>query len=102
MKLDMQNPICKGAEIMDWMKEWREKGLLESPAVKEAADRLERAQYAFIQLPEVLSQAGVDKKDNLTVEVFVEIITRLHDRSSSEIQFATAFLYEELTKLKNQ
>jgi len=85
---------------MDWMKEWKEKGLLESPSVKEATERFEKAQFAFLQLPEVLQQAGIDKKDNLTVEVFVEIITRLHDRSSTEIQFATTFLYEELEKLK--
>ncbi len=85
---------------MDLMKEWRERGLLESPSAKEAADRLERAQYSFMQLPEVLHQAGVDKKDNLTVDVFVEIITRLHDKSSAEIQFATAVLYEELEKMK--
>jgi hypothetical protein len=83
---------------MDWMREWKEKGLLSSPAVKEAAEQLESKQLAFRKLPDILKGAGVNKKDPLTVEVFVEIMSRHAEQEVAEHQLMMVVLYEELLK----
>lgn len=85
---------------MDWMKDWKDRGMLESSAVKIAAARLEKAQLEFQELPSVLKGAGVNKKDPLTVEVFAEAMARMGEQQSAENHLIAVVLLEEMLKQK--
>lgn len=76
----------------DWLAVLQEWGYTESPVMKRAAERLDKAQQEVRDLVPLLKKIGAKPEQPLTVGIYVTLMTALAEQHSAETQFAMTAL----------
>jgi len=91
---------------MQWFEEFKKEGLFDesifsAPAVKLSAERLNNAQKELMELPQRLKNAGIKRKDPVTVDVLTEFLSITEELHSANIQFASTVILEAIARKSN-